>query len=52
MTRLEEISPRRPLRLQGLKFSDMFVWLSRSMSTVSRSRTDDEIKLDNSKGLG
>ncbi len=43
---LTKISPRRPLALNGLEFSSMFVWLSQSMSRVSRSRTDDEIQLD------
>ena len=46
MDLLTEISPRRPLMLKGLEFSSMFVWLSQSMSRVSRSRTDDEITLD------
>ena len=46
MEALTEISPRRPLELKGLEFSSMFVWLSQSMSRVSRSRTDDEITLD------
>ena len=46
MDLLAEISPRRPLMLQGLEFSSMFVWLSQSMSRVSASRTDDEITLD------
>lgn len=50
MNLLTEISPRRPLMLKGLEFSSMFVWLSQSMSRVSRSRTDDEITLD-SEGL-
>ena len=46
MDLLTRISPRRPLMLKGLEFSSMFVWLSQSMSRVSRSRTDDEIELD------
>ena len=46
MDLLTQISPRRPLMLKGLEFSSMFVWLSQSMSRVSRSRTDDEITLD------
>ena len=46
MNVLARISPRRPLMLKGLNFSSMFVWLSHSMSRVSRSRTDDEITLD------
>ena len=46
MDLLTQVSPRRPLMLKGLEFSSMFVWLSQSMSRVSRSRTDDEIELD------
>ena len=46
MAVLQELSPRRPLLLKGLEFKSMFVWLSQSMSQVSRSRTDDEIRLD------
>ena len=46
MDMLARISPRRPLMLKGLDFSSMFVWLSHSMSRVSRSRTDDKITLD------
>ena len=46
MDMLALISPRRPLMLKGLEFSSMFIWLSHSMSRVSRSRTDDEITLD------
>lgn len=46
MDTLARISPRRPLMLKGMEFSSMFVWLSHSMSRVSRSRTDDEIALD------
>ena len=43
---LTEVSPRHPLMLKGLEFSPMFVWLSQSMSSVSRSRTDEEMTLD------
>ena len=50
MAMLQEVSPRLPLSLKGLEFIEMFKWLSRSMSQVSRSRTDDEIKL--ADGLG
>ena len=46
MDALARMSPRRPLMLKGLDFSSMFVWLSHSMSRVSRSRSDDEITLD------
>ena len=43
---LSRIVPRTPLPLKGLAFNELFVWLSSSMSQVSSSRTDDEIKLD------
>ena len=50
MDMLTEISPRHPVMLKGLGFKNMFVWLSQSLSRVSSSRTDDEIKL-NTEGL-
>ena len=50
MDTLTEMSPRRPMMLKGLAFKNMFVWLSQSLSRVSSSRTDDEIKL-NTEGL-
>ena len=43
---LARISPSRPLMLKGVDFSRISVWLSNSLSRVSRSRTDDEITLD------
>ena len=46
MDLLSRIVPRTPLPLKGLAFNELFVWLSASMSRVSSSRTDDEIKLD------
>ena len=46
MDTLSSIVPRTPLPLRGLAFNELFVWLSSSMTQVSSSRTDDEIKLD------
>lgn len=44
---LQRFSPgRSPLRLQGLKFSDFFSWLSKSVSRVSQSTPGDKITLD------
>ncbi|HEX8243704.1 MAG TPA: VWA domain-containing protein [Longimicrobium sp.] len=45
MEALARISVRQPLRLKGLDFREMFVWLSRSMQSVAHSRPDETIKL-------
>lgn len=45
LQRLAKIATRTPLRLRGLNFRDMFVWLSRSMQGVAHSRPGDEIML-------
>lgn len=37
---------RSPLRLQGLRFSDFFSWLSKSVSRVSQSTPGDKVALD------
>ena len=42
---LAQIAVRQPLRLKGLDFREMFVWLSRSMQSVAHSRPDETIKL-------
>jgi uncharacterized protein YegL len=42
---LTQISVRAPLRLAGLRFSDLFAWLSSSLSNVSRSRVNQPIAL-------
>ena len=44
---LEEIAVRKPLKLKELRFRDLFVWLSNSLSAVSRSNVDDQVKLEN-----
>lgn len=45
MEALARISVRQPLRLKGLDFREMFVWLSRSMQSVAHSRPDETIRL-------
>jgi len=37
MVRLAEITVRSPIKLEGLKFAEMFLWLSASMQAVSHS---------------
>lgn len=47
MSTLAKLSPSRPpLKLQGLRFSEFFLWLSQSVSTTSQSMPGEKIKLD------
>lgn len=45
MARLGKIAVRTPVKLIGLNFVEMFVWLSASMQRVSQSRVDDQVAL-------
>jgi uncharacterized protein YegL len=42
---LARIATRAPVKLKGLNFRDLFLWLSQSMQAVSRSSPDDKITL-------
>jgi len=44
---LSQISPSTPLNLKGLRFRDLFTWLSRSMKSVSRSVPGTDVPLEN-----
>jgi uncharacterized protein YegL len=45
MTKLAELVVRTPVKLIGLNFVEMFVWLSRSMEKVAQSKTDEQVAL-------
>lgn len=50
MGTLKQISVREPLKLQGLMFRELFLWLSMSLKSVSRSALDSEISLTSPAG--
>ncbi|MHB8596828.1 MAG: vWA domain-containing protein [Ktedonobacteraceae bacterium] len=46
MNTLAQIATRRPLMLQGLKFTELFLWLSSSQKRVSASQVGEEVGLE------
>lgn len=45
MQSLQMLSVRSPIKLKGLNFREMFVWLSASMQRVSHSKPDEQVPL-------
>ena len=45
LDRLGQISVRTPIKLTGLNFTEMFLWLSASMTAISHSQMDEQIAL-------
>ena len=45
MDRLAQLAVRAPVKLKGLNFVEMFVWLSASMQRISQSQVDEQVAL-------
>jgi uncharacterized protein YegL len=50
METLAKICARQPLKLDGMKFRELFAWLSSSLSGVSQSQLGDTVPLPSPQG--
>lgn len=47
---LKQISVGDPIKLEGLRFRDLFAWLSNSLGAVAQSQPGDDVKLESPIG--
>ncbi len=47
---LAKLGTRKPLHLDGLRFRDLFAWLSQSLQKVSQSQLGTEVTLPSPSG--
>jgi uncharacterized protein YegL len=47
---LAQLTSREPLKLQELRFRDLFKWLSNSLTSVSKSQVGTQVPLENPTG--
>jgi len=47
---LAKLSTRAPLKMDGLRFRDLFTWLSRSLQKVSQSQLGTDVALPSPSG--
>ena len=50
LVKLSEISSTKPKQLQSTNFKELFVWLSASLSKITRSKPGEEINLPSTDG--
>lgn len=49
---LKQVSMREPMKLNGVRFKEFFLWLSASLKSVSRSNPGDSVKIPDYKPYG
>ena len=51
MDRLAQVVCRPPVKIEGLNFVDMFMWLSKSMENAAQNKFDQQVPLPGLKSF-